>query len=86
MPLFIADTRDTNYTACTTVAQPSGMAVPMLSWALTFFVLAIVAAFFGFGGIAVAAADIAKIIFFLFVILFIGSMILRFTQSVDDAL
>ena len=32
----------------------------MLGWALTFLVVAIIAAFFGFGGIAVASAGIAK--------------------------
>lgn len=47
----------------------------MLSWALTFFVLAIIAAVFGFGGIAVGAASIAKILFFLFLVLFVVSMI-----------
>ena len=38
----------------------------MLSWALTFFVIAIIAAVFGFGGIAASAAGIAKVLFFLF--------------------
>ena len=47
----------------------------MLQWSLTFFVLAIVAAVFGFGLIASAAAGIAKIIFFLFLVLFVISLI-----------
>ncbi|HGF0883902.1 TPA: DUF1328 family protein, partial [Legionella pneumophila] len=34
----------------------------MLTWALIFFIIAIIAAAFGFGGIAVAAAGIAKIL------------------------
>jgi uncharacterized membrane protein YtjA (UPF0391 family) len=38
----------------------------MLRWALIFFVVAIIAAFFGFGGIASAAAGIAKMLFYLF--------------------
>ena len=42
----------------------------MLGWALTFLVVAIIAAFFGFGGIAVASAGIAKLLFFVFVVLF----------------
>ena len=42
----------------------------MLGWALTFLVVAIIAAFFGFGGIAVASAGIAKLLFFIFVVLF----------------
>jgi uncharacterized membrane protein YtjA (UPF0391 family) len=43
----------------------------MLRWAVAFFLIAIVAAIFGFGGIAIAAAGIAKILFFLFVVLFL---------------
>ncbi len=38
----------------------------LLRWALVFFVIAIIAAVFGFGGIAEGAADIAKFLFFLF--------------------
>jgi uncharacterized membrane protein YtjA (UPF0391 family) len=38
----------------------------LLRWALGFFIVALLAALSGFGGIAVAAAGIAKIIFFLF--------------------
>jgi uncharacterized membrane protein YtjA (UPF0391 family) len=41
----------------------------MLRWAVIFFVLALVAALFGFGGIAAGAAGIAKILFFAFLIL-----------------
>ncbi|MGA8154016.1 MAG: DUF1328 family protein [Terriglobales bacterium] len=36
----------------------------MLYWALVFLVVALVAAIFGFGGIALAAAGIAKFLFF----------------------
>ena len=49
----------------------------MLSWAITFFVLALVAAIFGFTGIAVGAAGIAKVLLFLFVIGFIVSLIMH---------
>jgi uncharacterized membrane protein YtjA (UPF0391 family) len=42
----------------------------MLQWALAFLILALIAAFFGFGGIAVASAGIAKILFYIFVIVF----------------
>jgi uncharacterized membrane protein YtjA (UPF0391 family) len=48
----------------------------MLSWAIGFFILALVAAFFGFGGIAASAAGIAKVLLVLFVIAFIVSLIL----------
>jgi uncharacterized membrane protein YtjA (UPF0391 family) len=40
----------------------------MLRWALIFFVVALVAALFGFGGIAAGAASIAKILFFGFLV------------------
>jgi uncharacterized membrane protein YtjA (UPF0391 family) len=40
----------------------------MLRWALIFFVVALIAALFGFGGIAGTAAGIAKILFFGFLI------------------
>jgi uncharacterized membrane protein YtjA (UPF0391 family) len=47
----------------------------MFSWALTFFIIALIAAIFGFGGIAGAAAGIAKIIFFGAVVLLIVAML-----------
>ena len=47
----------------------------MLVWAVTFFMIALVAALFGFGGIAAAATGIAKILFFVFLVLFIVSLI-----------
>ena len=47
----------------------------MLRWALTFFIVALVAALLGFTGIAVAAAGIAKILFYIFLILFVVSLV-----------
>lgn len=47
----------------------------MLRYAVIFFVVAIVAALFGFGGIAAGATEIAKILFFVFLILFIVSLV-----------
>ncbi len=41
----------------------------MLSWALAFFVIALVAAFFGFTSVAVGAAAVSKILFVGFLIL-----------------
>ncbi len=52
-----------------------GSEVVMLYYAAMFFVIAVVAAIFGFGGIAAGAVEIAKILFFIFLILFIGSLI-----------
>ncbi len=42
----------------------------LLKWAAIFFVIALVAAAFGFSGIAAGAASIAKILFFLFLVIF----------------
>jgi uncharacterized membrane protein YtjA (UPF0391 family) len=47
----------------------------MLSWALTFLVIALIAAALGFGGIAGTATGIAKILFFVFLVLFVISLI-----------
>ena len=47
----------------------------MLHYAAVFFVIALVAALFGFGGIAVGAAEIAKVLFFIFVVLFVVSLV-----------
>ena len=48
----------------------------MLYWALVFFMVAIIAAIFGFGGIASAAAGIAQILFFVFLVVFVVSLIM----------
>ena len=42
----------------------------MLGWAVTFLIIALVAALFGFGGIAGTAIEIAKLIFFVAIVLF----------------
>lgn len=47
----------------------------MLSWALVFLVVALIAAVFGFGGIAAGAVQIARILFFIFLVLFVVSLI-----------
>jgi uncharacterized membrane protein YtjA (UPF0391 family) len=47
----------------------------MLSWTLTFLIIALVAGLLGFTGIYVAAAEIARILFFLFLVLFVISLI-----------
>jgi uncharacterized membrane protein YtjA (UPF0391 family) len=48
----------------------------MLYWALVFFIVAIVAALFGFGGIAAGAVSIAQVLFFIFLVLFVISLIM----------
>jgi uncharacterized membrane protein YtjA (UPF0391 family) len=49
--------------------------IAMLGWALTFLIVALIAAVLGFGGIAGFAVEIAKIIFFVAIILFVISAI-----------
>lgn len=47
----------------------------MLRWALIFLVISLVAALFGFTGISMAAADIARILFFIFIVIFLVLLI-----------
>ena len=48
----------------------------MLNWAITFLVIALIAAVLGFGGIAGTAVGLAKILFFVFIVLFIISFLM----------
>jgi uncharacterized membrane protein YtjA (UPF0391 family) len=48
----------------------------MLNWAVTFFIVAIVAAVLGFTSIAGSAIDIAKILFLVFLVLAVVSFIM----------
>lgn len=53
----------------------------MLGWALTFLVIALIAAALGFGGLAGTAIEIAKIIFFVAIVLFVISAVFGYTRS-----
>lgn len=53
----------------------------MLYWALVFFIVALIAAFFGFGGIAASAAGVAKILFFGFLILAAISLVVGLARG-----
>ena len=48
----------------------------MLSWALTFLIVALIAAVLGFGVLAGTAMEIAKILFFVFLVLFVLSFLM----------
>jgi uncharacterized membrane protein YtjA (UPF0391 family) len=48
---------------------------PMLNWAITFFLIAVVAAVLGFGGLAGDFAMLARICFFVFLIIAVASFI-----------
>ncbi len=43
----------------------------LLKWAVIFFVVSLIAAVFGFTGIAAGAAEIAKVLFYLFLAIFV---------------
>ena len=60
----------------TSQAPVRGREVIMLKWAAIFFVIALVAAVFGFGGIAAGAVEIARILFFVFLIVFLVTLIM----------
>jgi uncharacterized membrane protein YtjA (UPF0391 family) len=47
----------------------------MLHYAVVFLVIALIAAVFGFGGIAAGAVEIAKLLFFVFIILAVVSFV-----------
>jgi uncharacterized membrane protein YtjA (UPF0391 family) len=53
----------------------------MLGWAIFFFLLALVAAFFGFSGIAVFSADLAWILLVIFVVLFVLTLIVHLIRG-----
>lgn len=48
----------------------------MLHYTVVFFIIALIAAVFGFGGIAAGATEIAKILFFVFLIITVISFII----------
>ena len=48
----------------------------MIGWAVTFLVVAVIAALLGFGGIAGTAMEAAKIVFFVAIALFLISAVL----------
>ncbi|MFP4563409.1 MAG: DUF1328 domain-containing protein [Spirochaetia bacterium] len=53
----------------------------MLRWVIILLVIAIVAAIFGFGGITDVAVDLARIIFFVFLVLLVAAVIFGFFRG-----
>lgn len=53
----------------------------MLHYAVVFFVIALIAAVFGFGGIAAGAVGIAKLLFFVFIVLAAVSFVVNLVRS-----
>ncbi len=58
----------------------------MLSWALFFFIFAVVAGVLGFGGLAATSAGIAQVLFYIFVGLFVLSLLMRLAKKGDEAI
>jgi uncharacterized membrane protein YtjA (UPF0391 family) len=53
----------------------------MLSWVVTFLIVALIAGILGFGGVAGASIEIAKIIFFVAIILFLVSAVVGLARG-----
>ena len=52
----------------------------MLYWAILFLIIALVAGFLGFGGVASAATGVAQIFFYLFLAVFLLTLIIGATR------
>ncbi|HET7190843.1 MAG TPA: DUF1328 domain-containing protein [Pseudolabrys sp.] len=53
--------------------------MPMLKWAFVFLIIAVVAGIFGFTGVEAASATIAQWLFGIFLVLFLGALIIGLT-------
>jgi uncharacterized membrane protein YtjA (UPF0391 family) len=53
----------------------------MLSWVVTFLIVALIAGILGFGGIAGASIEMAKIVFFIAVVLFLVSAVVGLARG-----
>ena len=53
----------------------------MFGWVVTFLIVALIAGILGFGGVAGASIEIAKIIFFIAVVLFLISAVIGLTRG-----
>lgn len=60
--------------------ETPSLEIPMLYWALMFLVVALVAAIFGFGGIASTATGIAQVLFVIAIIMFVVSLFAGFMR------
>jgi uncharacterized membrane protein YtjA (UPF0391 family) len=58
----------------------------MLSWAFTFLIFSLVAAIFGFSGIAATSAGVAQILFYVFIGLFLISLLTGMFRRGDKLL
>jgi uncharacterized membrane protein YtjA (UPF0391 family) len=58
----------------------------MLGLALTFFILSLMAALFGFGGMVASSASMAQILFYVFLGLFFLSLVAGLARGGDKAI
>jgi len=59
--------------------------VPMLYYALMFLLIALIAGVLGFGVVAFAAAEVARIFFFIFVVLFLVSLLSHLFRRANNS-
>lgn len=52
----------------------------MIGWAITFLVVALIAAVLGFTGVAAISVEIAQILVAIFLILFVATLVLRLVR------
>lgn len=53
----------------------------MVTWAAAFFVMAFIAALFGFGGVAAGAAAVGKVLFFAFAVLAVTALVVNMLRG-----
>jgi uncharacterized membrane protein YtjA (UPF0391 family) len=61
--------------------KPKTKVLTMLSWVVTFLIIALIAGVLGFGGVAGASIEIAKIIFFIAIVLFLISAVVGLARG-----
>lgn len=57
------------------------MVFGLLGWALTFLIVALIAGLFGFGFIAGTSIAVAKILFWIFVVLLVITLVVRLVRG-----
>jgi uncharacterized membrane protein YtjA (UPF0391 family) len=70
-----------SYAEQTALSRHAMLEDAMLGWAITFLIVALIAALLGFGGIAGTAVEIAKLIFFVAIILFAISAVVALLRG-----
>jgi uncharacterized membrane protein YtjA (UPF0391 family) len=80
-PLFPGPISHQCVGACRAGAGISESEIVMLSWVVTFLIIALIAGVLGFGGIAGVSVEIAKGIFFIAVVLFLVSAVVGLARG-----